>query len=301
MAEEVHLYLYPDLRNRMEHGRDRFLGTFVGLLRARGWRVVVHDDSAKELAQAPHRAGHALVRMIPPPHDRALTFRRTYLRPFWHLERVAERWNWPVARARFDASGVAPNKPERFLNNLRQRHYPRVTPSREGFVLVPLQGRLLEHRNFQSMSPIAMLETLLQHDPRPLHATLHPKEPPGPEERAALDALAARHQRLTISTGTTAALLPCCDYVATQTSAVAFSGYLLEKPALLFGQTDFHHIATTVADLGAEEALARAPGMTPNFAAYLWWRLRDHAIDDSRPDLETRILRALRRAGWPVH
>ena len=40
--------------------------------------------------------------------------------------------------------------------------------------------------------------------------------------------------------------------------------------------------------------------MAPDFAAYLWWFFRDHAIDDSRPDAGTRILQALTRGGWPV-
>ena len=43
---------------------------------------------------------------------------------------------------------------------------------------------------------------------------------------------------------------------------MAFDGYLLGKPAVLFAQIDFHHAALNVADLGAEAALARlVPGV----------------------------------------
>ncbi|EBA06378.1 hypothetical protein [Sagittula stellata] len=294
-------YLYPALRARLLAGRLPFLSTLRDLLEARGWDVHLHDDSPEELAAARDRPGYALVRMIEPPNPRGLTFRRTYFAPFWHIERSAERWTWPVARAEFDPDTVNPQKAARFLRNMRARHFADARITREGMVLVPLQGRLQEHRSFQSMSPLAMLEAVLAHDPaRRVHATLHPKERYSAAETDALDALQRRVPRLTVSLGGTAALLLACDYVATQNSSVAAAGYFLEKPAVLFGKIDFHHIAAKVHDLGAEAAIRQAPDMAPDFAAYLWWFFRDHAIDDSRPDAETRILEALRRGGWPV-
>lgn len=294
-------YLYPALRARLLAGRLPFLSTVRDVLQARGWEVHLHDDSPEELAAAPDRPGHALVRMIEPLNARGLTFRRTYFAPFWHIERSAERWTWPVALADFDPSTVNPQKAARFLSNMRARHFAGAQATREGMVLVPLQGRLLEQRSFQSMSPLAMLEAVLEHDTtRRVHATLHPKEHYETVETDALDALQRRFPRLAVTLGGTGALLPACDYVATQNSSVALSGYFLGKPAVLFGRIDFHHIAAKVHDLGPEEAIRQAPGMAPDFAAYLWWFFRDHAIDDSRPDAETRILQALRRGGWPV-
>ncbi|WP_425097588.1 hypothetical protein [Tropicibacter sp. S64] len=295
------LYLYDDLRRRVEAGRRGFLTTVTALLRGEGWEVYLRPDTPEELAQARTRSGYSLVRMIAPSNPRGLTFRRTYFAPFWHIERSAERWDWPVARAAFDPSTVPPHKAQRFLATLRHRHFSdHAAPTREGFVLVPLQGRLLERRSFQACTPIQMLETLLQHDPkRHIHATLHPKEPYNPQDIAALDRLAAL-PRFSYGKGESERLLPACDYVATMNSSVALHGYVLEKPALLFGRIDFHHIAASVFDLGLGEAMSRAPVMRPDFAAYLWWFFRDKAIDDSRPDAPARIAAALRAGGWPI-
>ncbi|WP_136443203.1 hypothetical protein [Pacificoceanicola onchidii] len=302
MAEPriARLYLYPDLRRRVEAGRRGFLTSLVDLLRGDGWEVYLRNDTPEELHEARTRSGYSLVRMITPPNRRGLTFRRTYFAPFWHIERVAERWDWPVAKTPFDPKTVQPHKALRFLNTMRHRHFHGARLSRDGFALVPLQGRLLERRSFQSCSPIQMLQTLLEHEPsRQVHATLHPKERYTPQEIGALDRLAAS-PRFSYGTGETDRLLPACDYVATMNSATALHGYFLEKPAVLFGKIDFHHIASNVSELGAAEAISRAAQQTPDYAAYLWWFFRDMAIDDSRPDAPARIQAALKAGGWPV-
>lgn len=292
-------YLYPDLIDRVARGRLRFLSTLFDVVRAQGWQVMLRPDTPEELAQAEARGGHALVRMIAPPAG-GLVFRRAYLQPFWNIERVAERWDWPVAQASFDPATVNPAKAARLAQNLRQRVFPGVEATRQGYVLMPLQGRLSDHRGFQAMSPLKMVETLLDHDPRPLRVTLHPREVYTDTDLTALEALERRFPRLTVSLGGSEALLPGCDYVATMNSSVAFKGYLLEKPAVFFARSDVAHVAARVQDLGTAEAIRQAPDMTPDFAAYLWWRLRDHAIDDSRPDAALRIAQALQAGGWPI-
>ncbi|SMX39506.1 hypothetical protein [Maliponia aquimaris] len=304
MAEPMvaHLYLYPDLRQRVASGRHGLLTTLCTLLRDQGWQVALCDDTPEALAAAITAPGHSLVRMITPPNAHGLTFRRTYYAPFWRIERSAERWAWPVARATFDPAGIDPAKAARFLGNMRERHFARMAaPTREGLVLIPLQGRLSEQRSFQACTPLQMIDHLLAHDPRRrLHATLHPREVYGPQDIAALDSFARRFPRFSYTRGGTETYLPACDYVATMNSSVALAGYFLQKPAVLFGQVDFHHIAARVHDQGIAEAVICAPEMTPDFAAYLWGFFRDMAIDDSRPDATHRIATALARGGWPV-
>jgi hypothetical protein len=294
-------YLYPDLRRRVDAGRRGFLTSLAEVLRAHGWEVILCDDTPEELLAAKDRPGYSLVRMTQPPNARGLTFRRTYFAPFWHIERQAERWSWPVAQAVFDPATVNPAKAQRFFGNLRHKHLGEAPETRrDGFVLVPLQGRLLEQRSFQSCSPIEMMEALLEHDPeRRIVACLHPKERYSVAEIDALEKLERNH-RFTLTEHATERLLPLCDYVATMNSSVAFKGYLLEKPAVLFAGIDFHHIAANVSTLGQRVAIEQAPELKPDFAAYLWWFLRDHAIDDSRPDAPTRIKQALHAGGWPL-
>ena len=60
--------------------------------------------------------------------------------------------------------------------------------------------------------------------------------------------------RLRLETGGAAEALAACDLVVTQNSAVAFNGYFFHKPAVLFAEIDFHHIAASVPRLGVAAA-----------------------------------------------
>lgn len=90
---------------------------------------------------------------------------------------------------------------ERFVKYQRKRHFGRAPDitSREGFVYVPLQGRLLSNRSFQYCSPIEMIEHLLANDTSwKFLVTLHPKEKYNAEETEAIFALEEKHKRLTV-------------------------------------------------------------------------------------------------------
>ena len=75
---------------------------------------------------------------------------------------------------------------------------------------------------------------------------------------------------------------------------------ILGKPAVLFAQVDFHHVALNVAELGAEAALAAADRHTPDTARYLWWFLKQNSIDAQAPDAGQRMLAAMRAGGWAI-
>ncbi len=86
----------------------------------------------------------------------------------------------------------------------------------------------------------------------------------------------------------------------TENSSVAFKGYFLRKPAVLFSQIDFHHIAANVPKLGVEGAFAKARQMAPPFEAYLFWYLQKMSINAGKKDAEQQILAAVRRCGWKI-
>lgn len=297
-SPELRLYLHQPTLGEVRRGRVNFVNRLIGLLRGQGWAISVLPSTGATREAAPDLPGYALFHMEKPTHDRALTFRRAYHYPFWRIERVAERWRWPVAAARFFPETVDPQAAARFHARFAARVLPGPPPRRDGPILVPLQGLIQQTRSFQTMSPLAMLARVAETG-LPAVATLHPKEDYTAEDLAALHSLAARHANLTIG-GDTAALLRDCRFVATQNSAVAFDGLVLGKPAVLFGQVDFHHIALSVADLGAEAALAMAPDHRPDFARYLYWFLQKQAINMSNPYAEAQIAAALQRGGWPV-
>ena len=292
------VYLHPPILRMARAGKLGFLNRMRALLESRGWQVRIRRSGEGPRAEAPNRPGFALYHMERPTHPGALTFRLAYHYPFWRLERQAERWRWPVARATFPEARLDPDIARDFARRLRDRVLPGPAPARGDHVLIALQGRIHEQRSFQTMSPLRMVESVARTG-RPAIATFHPKETYDGADRAALEAIAARHANLTIG-GDTARLLRDCAFVATQNSTVAMDGYILGKPAVLFGQSDFHHIALNVAELGSSEALSRAPEHRPDYAGYLDWFLRQSSLDMMASDADARLLVAMKKGGWPV-
>ena len=297
-APVLRVYLEGSMLETARAGSFNFMAVLRRAVEGAGWRVEWHETGPMARMAAPLRDGYALFHMEAPTHGRALTFRRAYHYPFWQIEPVPQRWRFAVAQSRYDPGAVDPQAARAFVQRLRARVLPGPPPRRGDAILVPLQGHIRRCRSFQTMSPVEMLEAIAAIG-RPTVATLHPRESYAAADRTALAELAARHPNLTIG-GDTARLIRDCAFVATQNSAVAFDGYLLGKPAVLFGQIDFHHIGLNVAELGAREALARAESHAPDFDRYLFWFLQENAINATRPEAGARILAAMRRGGWPI-
>lgn len=304
MTNSLHIvsfYLHEALKRRAQAGEHNFLNKFCSVLRRESFEIRFYDDDLAEQIKSKTRPGHAVFLMTEPTNDRGLTIRPNYFYPFWNIERTSKRWEWPVAKAQFDTASVPAEDAERFAKYWRKKRFPFATntTSQDGFVYVPLQGRLLSHRSFQFCSPVEMIEYLLEHErSRNIVATLHPKEDYLDEEKIALRQLERRHPRLRISHHGMVSLLQRCDYVATQNSSVALSGYFFRKPAVLFGRIDFHHIAANVHDLGPKEAIARVMAQRPEYDAYLWWFFQKMSINAGKPDAEDKISTALKRIGW---
>ncbi|MEP1933334.1 MAG: hypothetical protein ABJJ37_18830, partial [Roseibium sp.] len=171
----------------------------------------------------------------------------------------------------------------------------------DGFVYIPLQGRLTQCRSFQSCSPIEMIRQTLLHEPkRRVIAALHPKETYSEEDFAALEALDAKFDRLELRMGEMESLLPRCDYVVTENSSVGFSGFFFGKPCVTFANIDFHHITADVGRLGVEGAFDAVRGPVPDFAGYVWWFLQKMSINAGRPEAEEKIRTRFSALGWPV-
>jgi capsule polysaccharide export protein KpsC/LpsZ len=165
-------------------------------------------------------------------------------------------------------------------------------------VVIPLQGHVRRQRSFQAASPMRMVRDVAEIG-RPCTVTLHPKEVYDDQDLAALHGVAAAHSNLTIG-GDTKALLRDCAFVVTQNSGVGFDALILDKPVVLYGLSDFHHIALNVSQMGAAKALARAVDHKPPFAKYLDWFLRRTSLDMMAADADDRLLAAMKKGGWPV-
>ncbi|MGJ8621804.1 MAG: hypothetical protein ACSHW1_03445 [Yoonia sp.] len=299
----VTFYLHPKLRRRATQGNHNFINKICNVLHGAGLQTAFDSDDDAARLRAMGRSGYSLFLMQGPVNVRGLTMRTTYLYPFWHIEKQPERWDWPVAQASFDPAAVDVQKAANFYRFWRNRLFDEapIDATRDGFVYLPLQGKLLQHRSFQSCSPIQMVGAVLRHDPmRRVVVTLHPSETYSAAEQAALDQLIKSHDRLALGYHEMAHYLQRCDYVVTQNSGVGLMGYFFAKPLVLFGKSDFHHIALNVGDMSAQAAIAAAPDHDPDYGTYLHWFLQEQAINAGRPEAVKTIARVLRGHGWPV-
>ena len=269
----------------------------VEVVEAAGWQVVLLPEEARHAA--PQVDGYHLVLNQTVPGPFCLSLRRCYMEPFWRIEAVNDRWAWETARLTFDAARVRSPYVQAFFDRWRGNLFGPAPITREGFVFVPLQGRLHRHRRFQSMSPMAMLETLLARESRPVIATLHPAETYDRDEIDALERLVAGHPRFTLAGLPSIDLLRRCDMVVTQNSGMALTGYFARKPAVLFAEADFHHIAGSVPRDGIGGAFEK-PGQDPPYAPYVYWFFKQHAITSWSDDVHRQIAERLRQHGWPV-
>jgi len=293
---DLHLYLPSPLREDTQAGAVNIVSRIIA---ATGLRPVFHGDSDAERARAGGDGLH-LFHMQEPTGPRVLNLRRAYAYPFWRIETTNERWRFDVAQAAFDPGAVDMVEARPFFRRQQARFLgDGPEPSRDGFIFMPLQGRLRDHRSFQAMSPVEMIEATLEQDPRPIRATLHPREVYDTADRAALDRLKARFPRFKLVQAEAGALLRTCDLVVTQNSSVALAGFFAKKPAVLFAQIDFHHIAGSVPRDGLAGAFARA-GVPAPYVEYLYWFFRTDCINGGAPDSAEQILRRMRRHSWAV-
>lgn len=288
------IYLEKSLRDSAVAGQHNFLNMVAEVLAARGHRIEYKLATPAEVAKGAMRRGYALGHMIPPIGPRGLVFRRVYAYPFWQIEVTDQRWDWEVARAEFVSDPATEDEARQFQTRWRKRLFGDIETRRDGFIYVPLQGLLRQHRSFQSCSPLDMLAKVRAARPEtPIIATLHPKEDYAAEDRAALVAMADADPLLEVDTGGMETYLPACDLVVTQNSSAAFMGYFLDKPAMLFAKIDFHHIA-----LGPE-AWDGAEDHAPPFAQYLHWFWQQKSINAGHPTARARIAARFDHFGWP--
>ena len=297
----LRIYLSDNRLEQVRAGGFHIVARIRETLEARGFRVELRSNNDKERLKSVGRAGYALFLMDAPLHDRALTLRMSYFFPFWRLERSAKRWEFDVAQKTFDPGEIDPDMARNWADRWRGYLFDKVgtEPTLEGPIYIALQGRLLAHRSFQTMSPMDMIDaTTAVHPGAPILIGLHPNESYSDAELAALDTISAKNPLVTIQTGGMEAALRTCRFVVTQNSSAALMGYFFHKPAVLFGRIDFHHIGLNVHEMGAAEALSIAPSHSPAFDQYLYWFTMQNAIKADAEDVQEQIAARLMEHGW---
>lgn len=300
---QVRIHLGPAALEMARAGRHNFLNRLVAVLRECGYATDFRANGFAERIATGALPGWSMFEMEPPEGQCSLVFRRAYVAPFWQIDRTERRWDWSVARADFSVRPADRAEAEKFAAYWRKRLYPdlELPARRSGVIYVPLQGRLLEQRGFQSDSPLGMLETVLTRFPdRDVVATCHPKLALSSPEQDGLAGLLARHPRLRITHSPSEEMLGICDLVVTQNSAVAFEALFFRKPVLLFAGIDFHHPFASAHRDGLENALDQLAGSEPDHDGYLWWYLQRQSLNAGREDFRARTIKRLGDLGMDL-
>ena len=168
--ETVTFYMEPELCTSAEAGKHNFIGKVARVLTQSGLDVA-YESFGRSMGD-----GWSMSHIKTPPNQRGLCFRRLYHYPFWQIEQSAERWSWDVAQSAFEPDPAEAKQAACFYSFWQKRLFgdaPQQS-SKDGFVYVPLQGKLLSHRPFQICSPLEMVEHCLAHTSCQVIATLHP-------------------------------------------------------------------------------------------------------------------------------
>ena len=290
-ARILHFYLPPWLHDRVARPASIF-GRVKQAADLAGWQMVLHGED-----EPPAMDGYHLLFNRPVTRPRTLVLRKCGFDPFYRIEATNDRWDWQVASAPFatDKGG------EWFRKYWQGALFQGYEISKGGYAFMPLQGKLLIQRHFQTVSPVAMIETALARDTaRPILASLHPRESYSPDEMAALAALsAASSGRFMVSQKPSMELLAGCDYVVTQNSTMALIGMFAEKTPVLFAEIDFHHLAGSVPQMGVQRAYAQLQ-KPRKWGSYLHWYFKENAITAHEDAAPAAILARLAQLGWPI-
>lgn len=285
MERSLSFYLDDSRRAKAEAGIGIF-GAVTAIVKAAGWQLHYRAPEAEIAGE-----GYHLVYNRATEGPFCFSLRRCYLEKFYRIEASNDRWNWEVASLAF------PDSPRQgwFQRYWRAQLFRDHAISSGGYIFMPLQGKLLQRRHFQSAAPIEMIKATLAADPqRRIVASLHPREVYSAAELEALRGIA----RFELVTGSLP-WLAGCDYVVTENSAMALTGMFADKPAVLFARIDFHHIAASVPHLGIARAFAAVARPQP-YAAYLHWFFKQQALAAWGDGHQEQLAARLRAHGWPL-
>ncbi|MAY88072.1 MAG: hypothetical protein CML02_15325 [Pseudooceanicola sp.] len=243
--------------------------------------------------------------------DNVLNAGLAYFRGYWHLDPRGTRYRSGIAGMVYDESAVRYRPARDLFQRLRQQYvmprksrYPQpeqVELIEPGVISVFFQGRYPIDSGATEFDDFAMLRAVLAGaGGRRVVVKPHPNASTS-DDLAQLDDLAQSHPDLLITNANVHDILSAACATVSINSTVALEGYLHRTPAVLFGASDFHHIAETVTDATAfARALARAIKRRGGYAQYLAWYFRDNCLSPDAPDCAARIWDRFAAAGYPA-
>ena len=233
----------------------------------------------------------------------------SYIQPFWHLDPKGILARSSIAKQPFDPATVNPKAAERTFARLHRRLVARrasrysqqnlpVQNLPEGCIAVFLQAHYPQDQGTAHCTTEELLCAVTQGaNGRPIIAKPHPINDPQPDLDLIARFATQGHDIRATDANVHDILQSCCATVSFN-SAVALEGFLHHKPAILFGQSDFHHAATTLyspADFSA--ALETALHTEKDHKAFLHWYF-SQCLSTNAPDFTAKCIDIFNQAGF---
>ena len=259
----LNFYLSPHKQEMAAAGKG-IHGIIAQVVQEAGWALHLRDHLDTVIGP-----GYHLVENLAVLAPNCLTLRRCHMDPFYRIESTNDRWQWDVALGRSSRS-QAPNgsgNTGRSGSSKGCRSRPAAIfscPCKASclavFIFSPEPGR--DDRS----NPAGRSKAPDPGNPAP-QGNLQPRGTGGPEN----------FRKAVRSAGSTFAPAACgMRLCGDREFGDGFSGFFARKPAVLFAEIDFHHIAGSVPRQGLSERVSG--GRPGTFASYLHWFLRDNAI-----------------------
>ena len=229
-----------------------------------------------------------------------------YLRGYAYFEETGTRNNSSIRLKTFDPSIITPARAVWFADRLRDQFVARNQskmkqsafgqhPVEPGALVVFAQDFAPPRWHRHYLTVPRMIEAVIA--ARGSHAVFikpHPKNDAG--ERAQLQALHDPQNGVHITDASLHDLLAAAACAISLTSACCFEAFLHHTPAVVCGQTDFHHNAVTLTGPAKmAEAIAAATSRQWPYDQYLAWFLQDNCVEDAEAGLPVALDRMYRK------
>lgn len=234
----------------------------------------------------------------------------SYFPRFWHLDPLGIKGFSSIGNRTYDPHSVSEKWAQKFFKNQcsqkiknRKSRYnqpTKITTFPDGIISVFFQGRFPQDSGATKFSDIQMLRTVLKYAPDQIIVVK-----PHPiafeiDDAIGLQKLAEQNKQIIITDANIHDMLAVSTVTVSINSTVAMEGFLHHVPAILFGQSDFHHFAETVNHAGGfpaayQKALLRKTG----YEKFLFWYFRKNCMPIHSDNIHELIWDEFSKAGFP--
>ncbi|MDE4173996.1 hypothetical protein PXK01_07510 [Phaeobacter sp. PT47_59] len=233
-----------------------------------------------------------------------------YFWRFWQLDPQGVKAFSSTGTASYDPAEMPLRRAQSFFDNMLKRYVqsrkskyaqpdaPQRFP--KDAISVFYQGDYPVTSGATSTTDIEMLKAVQAGaGDRPILVKPHPLASRIPDIAETLS-LAETDSRITVTDANVHDILSACCVTVSINSTVALEGFLHRKPAILFGRSDFHHLAGQVHDPQEfATVFGRERERDEGYEQFLAWYFLKRCLPLNSARLEQRIWQIFSDAGFP--